>query len=272
MNQWRRICGKDISYAVQGVVVEPTNACNLKCKHCTAQGASEDIGYMDMALYKKILKEHPLITSMILTRNGEPFLHPNICEMIEEARARGIYVIVYTNGTLLDDGMIEKIFNSGLNELNFSLEGTGRYYNENRGADYEKCAAVIKKVLQRRNQIGSRMKIGINTVITEDNDNGADVEREWGGVVDYITHEPLMGQRSLLRKSACRTLWRNAVVAWNGDVSVCCSDMHNRLKIGNAQDNTLSEIYNGPMARSLRQRHLKKDFPDICQYCHPHFG
>ena len=271
-NQLCRICGLDFSCAVQGVVVEPTNACNLRCRHCTAQNAPGKKGYMDYGMFVKLLDENPQLTSMILTRNGEPFLHPQIFKMIEYAKRRGIYVIAYTNGALLDDRIIENVFSCGLDELNFSLEGVGEYYEKNRGVDYKQCASTIRKILRARTEASSRTKIGINTVTFENGSGLSDVAREWGGVVDHITYEPLMGKRAELRRSACRTLWRNSVITWEGDVVVCCSDIEGKLKVGNINDSTLREIFNGPEMRALRQRHLRKEFPEICKYCDPHFG
>lgn len=271
-NQISRIMRRDRSYAVQGVVIEPTNICNLRCRHCTPQSIQSEKGYMNFGLFKNIVDKNPQLTSMILTRNGEPFLHPNIFEMIEYARSKNIYVNIYTNGTVIDDKAICRIFSSGLNELNFSMEGAGEYYRYNRGKDYALIKTIIQKVLSERSRKASNVKIGINAVITEDGKNLQDVMGQWGGLVDFITVEPLMAAKSSPRNAPCRTLWRNMVIEWDGDVVVCCSDISGQLKVGNVKDNTLREIFNGSGIQELRRRHLKKDFPNICKYCDSHFG
>lgn len=272
MNQLHRIAGFDRAYDVQGIVIEPTNYCNLRCKHCTPQNLKAEKGYMKMGLFKKMIDENPQLTSIILTRNGEPFLHPEIFEMISYAAKRKIYVIVFTNGMLLDDAMIEKIFKSGLGELSFSLEGVGDFYEYNRGESYEKCAGLIRKVLEKHKALSSDMKIGINATFTEDPNNALSVKKEWGGIVDFVTLEPLMCQKYTPRNVPCRTLWRNLVISWNGDVVPCCTDMENKLSLGNANNDTLKSIFNGPVVRALRRGHLKKNYPCVCKYCDTHFG
>ncbi len=272
-NQLLRCAGSARSFLPQGVVIEPTNNCNLKCAHCSARINGEPRGYMDYDFYKGILDANPQITCLMLSRYGEPFLHPRIFDMIEYAKKKGIYVLVYTNGSMVSPENIDRILASGLDEINFSMEGVGRQYEENRGIPYNKLRNIIDDLLKKRAVSGSKLKIGITIARIDSDDNGVDtVKREWGGKIDYIDVEPLIGTKSPERKASCRTLWRNAVVRWDGAVFPCCIDMKAELCIGDLKNSTLKEIFNSPKALSLRSSHLKGAFPEVCKYCDNIFG
>lgn len=274
INQLRRIFSSPVSCDVQGIVVEPTNFCNLRCGHCSTQAlASEKKGYMDPAFFKRLIDKNPQLTCIILTRNGEPLMHPNIFEMIRYARDRNIYVALFTNGILLEkDNILSGLFESSLSEINFSMEGTGDFYERNRGVSYRRLSEVIKKVLRERRLRRSRLAIGINSVIAGDMAHSESVKKQWSGKVDYITVEPLMGQKSGPRRKPCRTLWRNMVVTWDGEAIPCCVDMGRNLFLGNIRNESLREIFNNAAARRIRGLHLRNNFPDICRYCDSYFG
>jgi len=227
---------------------------------------------MDFNLYKKIIDENPQLTCIILTLNGEPFLHPRIFDMIAYARQRKIHVSLYTNGILLDEGKIRQIFESDLNEINFSMEGVDDYYEKNRGKDYNIVASHINQVLEHRNQRKASLKVGINVALTEDSSQLNKIQKQWQDIVDYIMVEPLMGSKGKKRKKTCKTLWRNLVIAWNGETVPCCVDMHGTLVLGNANYQSLAAILNSRNAKEIRGKHLTKDFPPICKYCDEHFG
>jgi len=274
VNQLRRILSSATSCDVQGIVVEPTNFCNLRCRHCTTQrSVREKKGYMDPRFFNKIIDENPQLTCIILTRNGEPLMHPRIFEMIKYARDRNIYVTLFTNGVLLeDDAVLNNLFKSSLNEINFSMEGVGNFYEHNRGVAYDRLSKVIKKVLRERQDRRSGLKIGINSVIADDPAQAKNVKKEWNGKVDHVTIEPLMGRKGILRRNPCRTLWRNIVITWDGEALPCCADMGRKLHLGNVREKPLRQIFNGPSVRKIRSAHLKRDFPEICRYCDPYFG
>jgi hypothetical protein len=69
------------------VNLEPTNDCNLACKHCprTLSVTHRGLGYMDPELFPKIAAEiaqHPDCTVKIVGL-GEPALHPQLGELMD---------------------------------------------------------------------------------------------------------------------------------------------------------------------------------------------
>lgn len=273
LNQILRYIGSPRSFLPQGILIEPTNLCNLKCGHCSTQRNNEQRGYMDFELYKSILDTNPQITCVILSRYGEPFLHPKIFEMIAYAKLKNIYVATYTNGTLLSHEKSDMVLKSGLDEIIFSLEGIDDGYEKNRGSSYEALREKMLYLIDARNSSGSNLRIGINTAkIAEGDDYIRKVQDGWHDKVDNIDIEPLIGDRSTPRKTKCRTLWRNAVVRWDGIVFPCCVDIKGSLAMGDIKKNTLREIFNGDKAIAIRKSHIEKEYPPVCRYCDAFFG
>ncbi len=78
-----------------------TERCNLSCKYCYAAPCSGAV--MDTnRLYKLLDELKELEVFDIVFAGGEPFLHPDIFELIEYALESNIHVGVLSNGLLLD--------------------------------------------------------------------------------------------------------------------------------------------------------------------------
>jgi len=58
---------------------------------------------------------------IIITGEGEPFLHPQLFEIISIFKAAGLYVHLFTNGTLLDESTVPALLDTGLDILRVSL-------------------------------------------------------------------------------------------------------------------------------------------------------
>ncbi|NIN66817.1 MAG: radical SAM protein [Anaerolineae bacterium] len=58
---------------------------------------------------------------IIITGEGEPFLHPQLFDIISLFKGAGFYVHLFTNGTLLDESNVGRVVDSGLDILRVSL-------------------------------------------------------------------------------------------------------------------------------------------------------
>jgi uncharacterized Fe-S cluster-containing radical SAM superfamily enzyme len=54
---------------------------------------------------------------------GEPLSHPNIVDMVRQAKALGLSVELITNATLLDKSLASQLIDAGLDMLWVSLDG-----------------------------------------------------------------------------------------------------------------------------------------------------
>ncbi|MDP8224149.1 MAG: radical SAM protein [Candidatus Lernaella stagnicola] len=97
---WRGTATVDAPPA--SLAIETTTCCNLECVGCLRQWDSMPAGHMDATVYEAALA-WPGIESVLLYGLGEPLLDPDIFDRIAAARARGLFVQLSTNGTLLDE-------------------------------------------------------------------------------------------------------------------------------------------------------------------------
>lgn len=102
-----------------------TGACNLNCRHCWIDPVFEKKTkhYVPLAIVKKNIDEgiELGLTSVKLT-GGEPFLHPDILDIISYISKKNLLLRVETNGTLI--GLLEaKALKKANASVSISLDG-----------------------------------------------------------------------------------------------------------------------------------------------------
>jgi len=126
-----RRCGDAVlvqrpTVALARLYVEPTTACNLRCRTCIRHVWDEPIGHLAEATFARILEgltACPDRPTVVFGGLGEPLVHPRIVEMVGAAKATQAQVELITNGTLLDRGRITALMDAGLDALWVSLDG-----------------------------------------------------------------------------------------------------------------------------------------------------
>lgn len=125
----------------QSISLTITNACNLRCQMC---GQWSQEGYMHDR--KKDLKQELTLTdwkrltdeiaahgvSSVLLRGGEAFLFPDIIDLLEYINAKGIFISIDTNGTLLKKHAAD-IVRIGNIHLAISVDGPEEIHDQVRG-------------------------------------------------------------------------------------------------------------------------------------------
>jgi len=97
----------------EALQIEVTNRCNFNCQICIRRVWNAKPLDMDVALYRKIAEAcFPFLKRLVLYGFGEPFIHPQILEMLRIARKRLLKdgeILISTNGSLLTPEIAEKI-------------------------------------------------------------------------------------------------------------------------------------------------------------------
>ena len=270
------------------LTVEPTNYCNLKCRMCPRELQSHRRGMMDMNVFRKIVDEsHGLSTHMWLHYMGEPLLNPNIFQMIKYATDRAIKVGISTNGTLLNDEFVGRLANAGLALIIISLDAsTPETYDLIRG-EREYFAAIetgTEQLIKKLSQDNSNTHVCIQFVCQTGNahERAPFLERwkqhkrpgvsivvkglvDWGGQLDYTD----LGMTRSVSKhpSSCTEPYRTLVIHWNSNVSPCCYDYDHKHNLGNVNDQTIREIWNGIPMQNIRRGFLENNPVGICKRC-----
>ncbi len=145
-----------------------TFRCNLKCSHCylNAQGNS-GIEELTTQEGKNLINQIVKVSKPILILSGgEPLLREDIFELVSYATAMGLRVTMGTNGTLIDDGLAEKLLNAGIRKLAISIDSSEpSIHNNLRGNQNAWLQAIegIKACI--RNGVG----VQVNLTVTQQN-------------------------------------------------------------------------------------------------------
>lgn len=158
------------------VQIEITNKCNLDCTMCPRKDMNLEYRHMDFDLFKKVIERLDNIRSVTLTGWGEPFMHPNIFEMIAICKKKGFEVQLTTNGIFPNESIPEKIINSGVDSISFSIDtlnGNSKFGHENNEAQKN-----IKKILNTRSDF--RPKVTLQSTMQKDGGNEIYSIIRWG--------------------------------------------------------------------------------------------
>ena len=137
------------------VYIEPTNRCNLECRTCMRNVWDEPLGEMSNATFARIVEGLGSFSpppTVMFGGLGEPLFHPNIVEMVAQAKSLGATVELITNGTLLTKERSCQLIDAGLDRLWISLDGaTPESYADVRlGAALPEVLANLKDFRQAR--------------------------------------------------------------------------------------------------------------------------
>lgn len=140
------------------VQIEVTNRCNFDCQMCQRKHLGVSFTDMPFSDYKEIIDRVGGKKDIILTAWGEPFLHPDIFEMIKYAKERGHDARLTSNGSLLTPETRERVLRSGLDAITFSIDSLEVENNEF-GHDVRRQLENIIAFSREKSELGVDMDI-----------------------------------------------------------------------------------------------------------------
>ncbi|MFX1536997.1 MAG: radical SAM protein [Promethearchaeota archaeon] len=161
------------------VVYEITYRCNLKCRHCYAAAYEY---YPDDELNLEAIK-HYILSPMIKApvphvtiMGGEPLVHKDLCKIITFLRDNKTFVKLQTNGTLLNEEWANNLNQSGVNQVEVSIDGINAYTNDRiRGSGtFVKALRALENLRQT-----NIPRIGLCFTVTSFNFNQIPDVPEW---------------------------------------------------------------------------------------------
>ena len=254
------------------LIIEPTNTCNLRCTFCyVTEGMARPEGFMDPDLFRKVIDDSPGLEHLCMHNWGEPLLHKQIFDMLDYAHAAGVrWLVMNTNGTLLTPKMIRRLVDSPLSILRFSIDGSAETFKRVRGVELHRIRDNILKLREEKERRRPDLSLGVVFTVEEDTwEEAADYIAYWETVVDHVRLQPKL--IAAPRQDPCPELfgkdYGKLVVLWDGTVIPCCVDYNATLKLGNAWDTPVAELWRAHAMDRLRERHLQGDFPARCAEC-----
>lgn len=284
-----RMRRESLPYMPLRLWIESASCCNLRCIMCPNKDvAASQKGVMRLELFRKIIDEiRASAHDIYLHHRGEPLLNPALFDMIQYAKNAGLKTRFHTNGALLDAARAQRLLAAAPDLVSFSFDGfTKETYERVRvGAKFEQTLENIIRLAELRRAQNLKKpylvieKIRFKDKITEGDQglvaqtrqrllaSGVDeiIEKE-----EYVWAEPNAPDASSAERtySACTFPWYAMVICADGTVTPCPQDFHAVMKLGNAQTESLREIWNGRPYRDLR-RQMAADVTklELCHKC-----
>lgn len=262
----------------RNILFELTNACNHVCRFCYNHAMRRRIGRMDWNLYKRLIAEAAALGAREagFATTGEPFASPMVFDCIAEAKRVGIdYTYLSTNGALLDAAKVERLFDSGLDSIKFSINAGNResYQRIHGRDDFDHVLAMVRLIDSLRKARGRDMKLFCTTVLTDQTRGEEEALRRLvGDCFDdmlFATETGATGPtNSCFYELPCPLPFNRAHVTWEGYLSLCCVDFENALVVADLRETSLEEAWRGPMMQQMRRRHLDRDVSGtLCDVC-----
>lgn len=285
------------------ISVEPTTACNLRCPECPSglRSFTRPTGKMNPELFQKLIDElHETLFYLIFYFQGEPYLHPQLLEMISYASSKNIYTATSTNAHFLTEELAHNTVKSGLDRMIISIDGATQ-------ATYEayRQEGILDKVLEgTQNMVKARKALRKKTpqlvwqfLVVKPNEHEVDkiksMARQYGvdkvafktaQIYDYENGNELIptkdkysrykkladGKWDLKHKALdeCWKMWHSCVVTWDGKVVPCCFDKDAQYQLGNVSNQSFGEIWQSASYKQFRNQLLgARSEIEMCKNC-----
>lgn len=263
------------------LTIENTNLCPANCTICPREQYTQDLGIMDMNLFKKIinqLAQQENVDTVDIGGFGEPFADKLLFERCEYIRQRLPKAKIFTSSNcyLMTPDKYDEVVKY-IDALKISVYGVTKETFErcHRGrVTFEQTYDNVLGLLERDKK---PYTIGLLT-ITEDNEHEKDAWLEfWEPKLDevyiWLPHN-FGGTRNYrtidrTKQQSCgRPVNGPLYVHLDGTVSMCCLDINKKLKIGDMNTQTIPEIFNSEAYKRIKHKHKVGDFSDLlCENC-----
>lgn len=274
------------------------SGCNLKCPFCpTGTGQMErrraQLPIEHAMRMIDLVKDHAL--EVRLYNWGEPFLNPEIFEIIRYARDAGLFTVISSNLSVKVKDLPRKVVDSGLDRLTASIDGISQKALETyrRKADAALCFDNIKAIADEKARQGvDHPSIELRFLVFRHNEHelgqleakrqalGADLFEPRRAFIfheSFIPRHPDFAPIRDVFEHTCDFLYAELTVEATGAVSPCCTNTSSQWDVGrlDAIDGDLRRFWNSPIYRAMRAFHaghpdaesLAPGQPLLCKTC-----
>jgi len=265
--------------------LELSTACNLKCPMCytTTKEFQKNVGarFMEYGLFRKIIDEIAgKSISVRLSLRGEATLHPHFLDCIRYAKEKGIKeVSTLTNGSTLNRDFFTQAMDAGLDWITISVDGLGETYEKIRKPlrfeDTLQKLRDIKSIKLQRNL--RKPVIKVQAVWPSIKENPEAFYNTFAPLADLVAFNPLIdylgNDNEILYEDdfSCCQLYQRLVIVSDGHALACSNDEDGKLVVGDANRETIRDIWHGGPLNSLRDIHRQPNGfmqVPICKRCY----
>ncbi|OFV66356.1 MAG: radical SAM protein [Candidatus Syntrophoarchaeum butanivorans] len=161
---------KDGEFLPRLISWNTTYECNLRCEHCYIDAVlpgNAPPGELSTGEAFKLIDDIASFSKPILILSGgEPLLRKDIYDIASYGSSKGLRIVMGTNGTLIDDEVVERLKDAGVMRVGISIDAlTPSIHDHFRGVEGAHHAAIEGAKACKRGGLSFQ----IHTTITRDN-------------------------------------------------------------------------------------------------------
>jgi len=202
---------------------------------------------------------------------GDPLLDMNMEHYIKILNDKGFMSYFSCNPANIDLDRTVSMLRNGLDFIKYSIETTDdTLHKKIRGADsdFSKSFKKIEKLLEIKKAEGIKTVVIITMLNLNRKDQKEDFERlkdafKGKDVYIYLKSEDQQWYRREFHQTFsvhwgeyCQHPWMSMTVKSNGEVVMCMEDFNNEIILGDAQTESLYDIWNGERYKKFREDHF----------------
>ena len=280
------------------VLMEVSSYCNFHCSFCP-HGNGEAMKLMPQAIMDTSLAEkciHELkgfdekVRVLAFACYGEPLINRYIGRIIKSAHDHDVaekYEIT-TNASLLTKELAEELIGSGISIINISIYGLSELeYKSFSGVTIAFDELVGNIAFLYAIRANAQVVIKISDATCKKDEQREQFNRIFSSICDKICIEhavPLWYEfgdneseldiygKQVVRKEVCPIPFFTLAINANGIVSPCCNDWKQKLRMGDANKDSIVSIWNGARYRELHKSLLSEGTKSLspCRDCRYH--
>lgn len=181
--------------------IELLHPCNLKCVHCYCpEGEPNALAFEEIRRIVDEAADAGLL--WLLITGGEPLFHPRFLDIYTHVKSRGIFVNLFTNGTMITEKIADHFAQYPPFSIEISLYGATEETYERvtrvKGS-YRRCLRGIERIVARG--LPLKLKTPVMTINRPELDDIAAIAERYGLAFRYdpIITAKMNGDRSPLR-------------------------------------------------------------------------
>ncbi len=271
------------SYLPEDISLEPTNACNFRCRFCP----QSDPRHHDLvprinlepdkagAIFNKLREGGVWTDTLHWTLDGEPFMNKKFHALCGIAIKYNFTNMIFsTNGMLLTENRLDELPAGGGTKYTFAIDycAAPEFFEEVRGrkGSWQVIYNNIRSSLS--NKAHSHLFFDLADITSYKTLDTAINDAEFGKLKSLFAdagrrirfrqktfHNStgltpvIVNNRQEKRYHTCPYPWTSLVIASDGGVVACCRDLRRQTVLGNILDQPLDSIWRGAAFQELRK-------------------
>lgn len=257
------------------IYLEITNGCNLNCDFCIKN--QRKAKYISIDEFENVLEKIKDYTDYLYFHVlGEPLLHPNVNELIDNA-SKNFKVNITINGYLID--RIKN--NKNIRQLNISLHSFNNKYNVSIDDYLNNIFNTIDNLVINGTYISLRLwvKNKYNNTIVDY------INKRYCADIDYNLNNNKVSKNIFIDKfhefiwpdkdnsyynenGACYGLIDHIGILVDGTIIPCCLDSRGEINLGNIYKDNLDEILKSDrVINMINGFKNNKKCEELCKHC-----